>query len=133
MNDTPGRILDTAKEMASSADAWADLANALFDPADGVIAKAYPTRQERAAFLKTREYQIICRWIDAAIERTGFVAGATPKKSGKFMVRLPKSLHAALAREAAEEGVSLNQLVVTKLALQLSHLTRDMSSAAGGT
>jgi len=34
-------------------------------------------------------------------------------------VRLPKSLHAALAREAEAEGVSLNQLVVAKLALHL--------------
>jgi antitoxin HicB len=35
--------------------------------------------------------------------------------SGKFNVRVPKSLHAALA----SEGVSLNQLVVAKLALHL--------------
>jgi predicted HicB family RNase H-like nuclease len=33
--------------------------------------------------------------------------------------RLPKSLHAALANEAEIEGVSLNQLVVSKLALHL--------------
>ena len=39
--------------------------------------------------------------------------------SGKFNVRLPKSLHAALASEAEAEGVSLNQLIMTKLALHL--------------
>ena len=39
--------------------------------------------------------------------------------SGKFNVRVPKSLHAALASEAEAEGVSLNQLVVAKLALRL--------------
>jgi antitoxin HicB len=39
--------------------------------------------------------------------------------SGKFNVRVPKSLHAALASEAEAEGVSLNQLVVAKLALHL--------------
>ncbi|MBI3412172.1 MAG: toxin-antitoxin system HicB family antitoxin [Planctomycetes bacterium] len=39
--------------------------------------------------------------------------------SGKFNVRIPKSLHAALACEAEAEGVSLNQLVVAKLALHL--------------
>lgn len=39
--------------------------------------------------------------------------------SGKFNVRVPKSLHAALASEAEAEGVSLNQLVVTKLAKHL--------------
>ena len=33
-------------------------------------------------------------------------------KSGKFNVRVPKDLHRELARKAAEQGVSLNQLVV---------------------
>jgi predicted HicB family RNase H-like nuclease len=36
--------------------------------------------------------------------------------SGKLNVRLPKYLHRQLAIEAAEEGVSLNQLITTKLA-----------------
>jgi predicted HicB family RNase H-like nuclease len=44
----------------------------------------------------------------------------TPEKtedySGKFNVRLPKSLHQRLVIEANKEGVSLNQLVLYKLA-----------------
>lgn len=36
--------------------------------------------------------------------------------SGKLNVRLPRYLHRQLAIEAAEEGVSLNQLISTKLA-----------------
>jgi antitoxin HicB len=36
--------------------------------------------------------------------------------SGKFMLRVPKSLHRDLARRAETEGVSLNQFVVTELA-----------------
>lgn len=36
--------------------------------------------------------------------------------SGKFLVRVSKSLHRALARRAEIEGVSLNQLVNTQLA-----------------
>lgn len=39
------------------------------------------------------------------------------KYSGKFIVRLPKSLHQRLAIEAEKEGVSLNQLALYKLAL----------------
>ena len=116
-------ILDSARSIAASVEAWADLSNALFDPTSGLVARAYPSRDERAAFVKTDEYRAIRKLIDDAKERTGLVAGATPKKSGKFVVRLPKSLHAALEREAAEEGVSLNQLVVTKLAVQLNHST----------
>lgn len=37
--------------------------------------------------------------------------------SGKFNVRLPKSLHQRLSIEAEQEGVSLNTLVLYKLAL----------------
>jgi antitoxin HicB len=36
--------------------------------------------------------------------------------SGRFLLRLPRALHAELAREAAREGVSLNQYVATTLA-----------------
>ena len=35
--------------------------------------------------------------------------------SGRFQVRVPKSLHQKLAQEAEREGVSLNMLVVSKL------------------
>ena len=121
------KLLDAAKTEALSAETWADLSNALFDPVDGLVAKAYPTRGEREKFVKTEEYKAIRRLIDEAEQRTGLVDGATPTKSGKFLVRLPRSLHAALNAEAKEEGVSLNQLVVTKLAMQMSRLT---SSAA---
>ena len=41
----------------------------------------------------------------------------TENYSGRFNVRLPKSLHQRLAIEADKEGVSLNQLVLYKLAL----------------
>jgi len=37
------------------------------------------------------------------------------KYSGKFLVRLPKSLHARLASDAEREGVSLNQYALFKL------------------
>ena len=115
-------MLKSARRLAASAATWADLSNALFDPLDGLLAKAYPTQQERAAFVQSPEYQEIRRLIDDAVARTGLVEGATPRKSGRFVVRLPQTLHGALEREAENEGVSLNQLVVVKLAVQLSNL-----------
>jgi hypothetical protein len=115
-------LLESAKKLAASATTWADLSNALFDPVDGILAKAYPNREERAAFIRSKEYEGIRGLIDAAIARTGLIEGATPKKSGRFVVRLPQTLHAALEREAGREGVSLNQLVVVKLAVPLTRL-----------
>ena len=118
-------LLESAQAAAQVVETWADLSNALFDPESGLIAKAYPTRAEREQFVQTEEYRAIRKLVDESRQRTGLVAGATPSKSGKLLVRLPKSLHAALESEAVEEGVSLNQLVVAKLAWQLSGVARD--------
>ena len=48
---------------------------------------------------------------DAAPEPLG-----VKRYSGKFQVRIPAELHRQLAMEAAEEGVSLNRLVSSRLA-----------------
>jgi predicted HicB family RNase H-like nuclease len=55
--------------------------------------------------------------IDSLLEPD--IRPSSEEYSGKFVVRVPKSLHAALAAEADAEGVSLNQLVVAKLSVQL--------------
>ena len=39
----------------------------------------------------------------------------TENYSGKFIIRIPKSLHYKLAVEAKQEGVSLNQYALYKL------------------
>jgi hypothetical protein len=46
------------------------------------------------------------------------LAANSAKFSGRFVLRLPKSLHARLAGEAEKEGVSLNQYVVYKLSVR---------------
>lgn len=43
------------------------------------------------------------------------VPQSTQDYSGKFVVRIPKSLHQALTIEAEQEGVSLNQYALYKL------------------
>ncbi len=68
--------------------------------------------------------------IDTAIAETrdAFIAWATAERedkgelpapktySGQFVQRIPKTLHMQLAKRAASEGVSLNQLAATLLA-----------------
>lgn len=115
------QLVQAARKLAATAATWADFSNALFDPETGIVAKAYRNRTERQKFMKTKEYREIQDLVDEVEDRTGLIEGATPrKKSGKFMVRVPVTLHAALEAEAREEGVSLNQLVVTKLAMRVS-------------
>jgi predicted HicB family RNase H-like nuclease len=123
MTSKEDHLLEQAKHLATSARTWADLSNALFDPEDGLLTRTFPTAEARAAFVKTEQYKAIRRLLDDLVDRAGLVEGATPTKSGRFVVRLPKSLHAALEREADAEGVSLNQLVVTKLSIGLGKLT----------
>jgi len=118
-------ILKEAIELANRTKTWADFSNALFDPFDGELIHAFPTQADREAFQKTEEYKKIRALLEQKMGETGLVEGATPKKSGKFVVRLPRSLHAALEREAELEGSSLNQLVVTKLAVQLDNLAGE--------
>jgi hypothetical protein len=128
------QLVNDAGRAAQKAESWADLSNFLFNPIDGLVAKAYPTREAREAFVKTEEYQKIRQLVTDAMQRHGLVEGGTPKKSGRFVVRLPQSLHAALEREAQAEGISQNHLVVAKLAVGLGRLTElavpDESDAA---
>lgn len=56
-------------------------------------------------------------WIETKLEN-GFTVPLplnTDGYSGKYVVRMPKSLHARLAFEAEKEGVSLNQYTLYKL------------------
>lgn len=58
-------------------------------------------------------------WIETKIEN-GFdvpLPMTADSYSGKFNVRIPKSLHQKLSIEAEKEGVSLNQYVVYKLSI----------------
>jgi hypothetical protein len=93
---------------------WVEANNALYGPG-GPFVRLFPTPKDRLAFSKTTERQQIDELIDSLPEPV--VGPQRREYSGKFNVRVPKSLHAALASEAAAEGVSLNQLVVAKLAL----------------
>ena len=57
-------------------------------------------------------------WIETKIEN-GFAVPMpmdSEKYSGKFVLRIPKTLHQELSIKAAQEGVSLNQYALYKLA-----------------
>jgi hypothetical protein len=57
------------------------------------------------------------------MNKFGVVGGSVPTKSGKFVVRVPKTLHKVLEVEAHQEGVSLNQLTLAKLSVSLQNAT----------
>ena len=58
----------------------------------------------------------VSAWITAAREAGREVPGPGDRPSGKFIARIPTSLHARLAARARQEGVSMNALVTAFLA-----------------
>ena len=75
-------------------------------------------------------------WLELALERHIVIPEPRPDSySGKFVVRLPKSLHRRLAETAANEGVSLNQYVLSILAgglTAISDRTRRVARPRAG-
>ncbi|MEX1027654.1 MAG: toxin-antitoxin system HicB family antitoxin [Candidatus Paceibacterota bacterium] len=110
-------LLQEAKRLADSGASFTEANNRLFGLGSD-FAKQFPTCESRAAFHAGREHKQI-RKILAGLSLP-HESGPDPHgPSGKFLVRVPQSLHAELQAEAASEGVSLNQLVLTKLAISL--------------
>lgn len=110
--------LAAARDEAKKGGNWATVHNAVFG-IGGVAQTLFPSERERTTFSKTAEFAEIWKIIedlqgehDEYIERLGTA-------SGNLTLRIPKSLHAALLAEAKAEGLSLNQLCLSKLALQL--------------
>ena len=56
-------------------------------------------------------------WLEVALEDSiSIPEPGVEDFSGKFQVRVPKTIHAALAKRAEKEGVSLNLFVASTLA-----------------
>jgi hypothetical protein len=113
------RVLEHARQLAGDVRSWADFSAALFDQRIGYVAKAFPTEIERQMFLESDQSKQIDALLISLMGKLGVVGGSRLTKSGKFVVRVPKSVHYTLEIEAKREGVSLNQLAVAKLTLPL--------------
>jgi len=80
------------------------------------------TDGETAVEALERAEDAIQEWIETAKEmgRDVPAPGELMSFSGRWVVRMPKSLHMQLAERAKREGVSLNMLAVTLLAGRVS-------------
>ena len=59
-------------------------------------------------------------WLSANIELDRPVPKSSADVSGKFMVRVPKSIHSRLITKAETEGVSMNALVNSVLSKEVA-------------
>lgn len=55
-------------------------------------------------------------WLETSKEFNDSIPATEKEFTGKFVQRLPKSLHAKLAKQAKDEGVSVNMLVTALIA-----------------
>ena len=119
------RFLDEARKLrrrkVSSRDYWNTLCGV-----DGLFGQLFPTQSERVAFSQSdpwKEFQKLWHELQERDKKTDpAFAKATENANGTVILRLPKSVHAALIREADHEGTSLNQLCVAKLSAQLAEV-----------
>jgi predicted HicB family RNase H-like nuclease len=95
---------------------WHEFWNALFG-ITGRLTELFATRAEREEVAQTPEHEAILAPLDRLQAEEEREPEPPPDAKGRFVLRLPKSLHAALTAEA--EGVSLNQLCVAKRATRL--------------
>ena len=58
-------------------------------------------------------------WLDTAKEFNDTIPKPGETSSGKFITRIPKTLHARLVARARQEGVSMNALVTSYIAESL--------------
>jgi len=108
-----------AKQIKEAGMNWLEAQNAIYGPG-GRYAALFPTQKDRTAFSKTDQHKEIESILESLPEPPEKVTDKQAGDvSGKILLRLPKSIHAALLIEAKEEGVSLNQLLLSKIALQL--------------
>jgi hypothetical protein len=113
------QVLAFAEERARAVADSMELSNILFGPG-GKATLAFPTEAERTAFCKTKEYRRILALLDGLpTPPVKEFIDLTSSANGAISVRLPRSVHVALLAEAEAEGVSLNQLCVSKLVAQL--------------
>lgn len=73
-------------------------------------------------------------WLEVAIKHGDHIPEPAPPEektySGKFLVRVPKSMHRQLSTRADIEETSLNQLIVSMLSESLGRLSADTRSRA---
>lgn len=123
ITERANEIVEQAKALATTATSWTEFSNRLFSQYDGLVATTFPIGSERQKFYNSTQYREVNELLLSLIKRFGVADGAAPKKSGKFLVRVPKSLHQLLEVEADTEGTSLNQLALAKLAIRLKDST----------
>jgi len=106
-------IKRVAGELYSQAPDWVTFYREIFGH-NGIIQQMFPTPGDLEAFKRTEAYEEVHQMLTRLRAQ-----GAPPSDSTEpiqmITVRLPKSIHDALLKEAARYGTSMNKLCISKL------------------
>lgn len=125
------KLASHAEQLAETSTDWMEVFNGVFGPG-AMFSRLFPTQEERLAFASTPQRQRVFDLLHRLRERYGdrqAVDEGSTTASGSFRLRLPSALHAALVAEAKQQGVSLNQLCLAKLAVQLTEAVRSRAAS----
>ena len=119
VNSVERDILENARKMLAEGTDAVTFSGHFFGP-EGRLHELWTNQAERKALAESDLY----KWLqDCLAELRRREAKAFSQEverlSGRLTVVVPKSLHAALKREAAAEGVSLSGLIRLKLSIAL--------------
>lgn len=114
------QAVQAAKALKKSGTDWVEAHNALYG-LGGKITELFPTEADRAAFAKSAEAEEVAAILESLPEPEGKPPHikSLHEVNGKILVRVPRTIHAALLAESENEGISLNQLILSKLCVQL--------------
>ena len=115
LGKTEGEIFQEAKALLSKGITAAAFSARFFGP-EGLLRKLWKSEADRKAVVASELYQ----WLQKSLNDLREHEAAEFEKeiaahSGRLTVVVPKSLHAALKREAVQEGISLSELIRLKL------------------
>ena len=111
------QAFDVANDLFGHAPTWVSFYRELYGTKGIVVPQMFPTDGEVAAFRRSEAFRQIQKMITGLRGRD--LPETDPNDPQRMItVRLPKSLHASICKEAKQLGISVNRLCVTRM-LQL--------------
>lgn len=110
------QVLEWANSRFQEGLDWISFRQELLGP-EGIVQKMFPTDLELDRFKRSAEYERIEKMFAKLRRRRG--KGDDKENTRVITVRLPQSVHQALAAQAKEHKTSINKLCITKLLEEL--------------
>ncbi len=106
-------LMELAQSVFSSTGSWVVFYREMLG-VEGAVRKWYPEPAEYKKFLRSDEHAELQEMVAAMRSQDG-PKGDTTEPERMITIRIPKSLHDSLTREAKEATLSINKLCISKL------------------